>query len=89
MGDKPFKRKCLAKIEEIRQSGRTIFYVSHAAASVAKLCDRVIVLENGKMGFDGPTLEGIRYLKYDVGDDGEPEDLEGAEHEDAELGADI
>jgi ABC-2 type transport system ATP-binding protein len=89
VGDKPFKKKCLAKIEEIRQSGRTIFYVSHAAASVAKLCDRVIVLENGKMGFDGPTLEGIRYLHYDVGDDGEPEELEDAELEDAELGADI
>jgi len=89
VGDKPFKRKCLNKIEEIRQSGRTIFYVSHAAASVAKLCDRVIVLEQGKVGFDGPTRDGIRYLHYDIGDDGEPEELEEMEEDDAELGADI
>jgi ABC-2 type transport system ATP-binding protein len=47
------------------------------------MCDRVLVLEEGRLGFDGPVEEGIRYLKYD-GDDGD-EELQA----DDELGADI
>lgn len=81
VGDRPFKQKCLAKMQEIRESGVTIFYVSHAAASVKRMCDRVIVLEEGRLGFDGRVKPGIRYLKYDS-----PED---EETEDEELGADI
>jgi ABC-2 type transport system ATP-binding protein len=69
VGDKPFKRKCMQKMQEVRESGRTIFYVSHAAGSVRKMCDRVIVLENGRVGFDGDTDEGIKYLHYDTDPD--------------------
>jgi ABC-2 type transport system ATP-binding protein len=88
VGDKPFKQKCLEKMQEIRRSGRTLVYVSHAAGSVRKMCDRVIVLEKGKLGFDGDVIAGIRYVKYDSGVDGEntEDDLEA---EDDELGADI
>ena len=70
VGDQPFKRKCMAKMDEIRQSGVTLFYVSHAAMSVRKMCDRVIVLERGRVGFDGDVGEGITYLKYDDDEDG-------------------
>lgn len=79
VGDRPFKKKCIARMQEVRASGRTLFYVSHAAASVRKMCDRVIVLEEGRVGFDGDVDEGIKYLHYD-GDDSS---------EDEELGADI
>jgi len=88
VGDKPFKRKCLAKMREIRDSGVTLFYVSHAAASVRKMCNRVLVLEEGKLGFDGEVNEGIHYLKYD-NDDEENENDEENEGDDDELGADI
>ena len=47
VGDRPFKQKCMAKMQEIRQHGTTIFYVSHATASVREMCDRVLVLEPG------------------------------------------
>jgi ABC-type polysaccharide/polyol phosphate transport system ATPase subunit len=89
VGDKPFKKKCLEKMQEIRDGGRTLFYVSHAAGTVRKMCDRLIILEKGRVGFDGDVDEGIRYLKYD--DDGRnPENPEDAEDlEDDELGADI
>ncbi|MFT4081120.1 MAG: ABC transporter ATP-binding protein [Nocardioides sp.] len=86
VGDKPFKRKCLAKMEEIRQSGRTIFYVSHAAGSVKRMCDRVLVLEQGKLTFDGDVDEGIKHLKYGGDDD---EELDNLEDDDSELGAEI
>jgi ABC-2 type transport system ATP-binding protein len=91
VGDKPFKRKCIARMEEIRAEGRTMFYVSHAAPSVRRMCDRVIVLEKGRVGFDGDTDEGIRYLKYDRDDDDDvaSEEADADEDFDAELGADI
>jgi ABC-2 type transport system ATP-binding protein len=70
VGDQPFKKKCLKKMEEVRDSGVTLFYVSHSAGSVRRMCDRVIVLEQGKVGFDGKAGAGIRYLKYDDDEEG-------------------
>jgi ABC-2 type transport system ATP-binding protein len=90
VGDKPFKRKCMAKMQEIREEGRTLVYVSHAAGSVRKMCDRVLVLEKGVLGFDGPVDEGIRYLKYDDADDDvNSEESEESDDIDEELGADV
>jgi ABC-2 type transport system ATP-binding protein len=89
VGDKPFKRKCMARMAEIKAEGRTMFYVSHAAGSVRKMCNRVLVLEKGSLGFDGPVDDGIRYLKYDdTDDDVNSEEIED-EDEDDELGADV
>ncbi|MGL5809828.1 MAG: ABC transporter ATP-binding protein [Nocardioides sp.] len=86
VGDRPFKRKCLARMQEIRDSGRTLVYVSHAAGSVRKMCDRVIVLEQGKIGFDGAVRPGIHYLKYDDEPGTEPGDDEML---DGDLGAEL
>jgi ABC-2 type transport system ATP-binding protein len=88
VGDRPFKKKCMAKMQEIRRQGTTIFYVSHATASVRNMCDRVLVLESGRLNYDSKVVEGgsidggIRYLQYD---DGEPD----RHDSDEELGADI
>jgi ABC-2 type transport system ATP-binding protein len=91
VGDKPFKKKCMERMQEIKAEGRTMLYVSHAAASVRKMCERVLVLEKGVLGFDGPVDEGIRYLKYDDSDeDVNSEEIEDdADFEDEELGADV
>ncbi|MGN6575167.1 MAG: ABC transporter ATP-binding protein [Nocardioides sp.] len=89
VGDRPFKKKCLARMQEIRDDGRTLFYVSHAPASVRKMCDRVLVLEKGHLGFDGPTDEGIKYLHYDDDDDDVNSDEMEDEQDDDELGADV
>jgi ABC-2 type transport system ATP-binding protein len=86
VGDQPFKKKCMKKMEQVRDSGVTLFYVSHAAASVRKMCSRVIVLEKGVVGFDGDVDAGIRYLHYDDSDDVDPED---EQLTDGELGSDI
>jgi ABC-2 type transport system ATP-binding protein len=88
VGDRPFKKKCVAKMQEIRAQGTTIFYVSHASASVRSMCDRVLVLESGHLNYDSKTVEGgsveggIHYLEYD--DDDQDEITT-----DEELGADI
>jgi ABC-2 type transport system ATP-binding protein len=88
VGDRPFKKKCLAKMQEIRDSGTTLFYVSHATGSVRKMCDRVLVLEKGRLMFDGDVDEGIKFLHYDDNDD-EENALDAEEELDEEMGADI
>ncbi len=89
VGDRPFKKKCMEKMQEIRDGGHTLFYVSHAAGSVRKMCDRVLVLDKGKLAFDGDVDEGIKFLKYDDASDNEP-DQDGSDDEnDEDLGADI
>ena len=69
VGDKPFRVKCMKKMREIRRSGRTLFYVSHSPESVIKMCNRVLVLEKGRLGFDGDPKAAVHYLHYDEGDD--------------------
>lgn len=87
VGDRPFKKKCLARMQEIRHQGTTIFYVSHASASVRAMCDRVLVLESGHLNYDGEVDAGIHFLEYDEANDDEDNELEA--EMDAELGADI
>jgi len=69
VGDRPFKRKCLKRINDLRREGRTIFYVSHNTNQVERLCKRALVLEQGKLGFDGPVHDAIRHLHYDEDED--------------------
>jgi ABC-2 type transport system ATP-binding protein len=84
VGDRPFKKKCMEKMQEIRTNGTTIFYVSHATASVRSMCDRVLVLESGRLNFDGDVDAGIKYLQYD--DDVETDE---SEFGDEELGSEV
>ena len=61
VGDAQFRQKCLEKIMQLAaQSGKTILYVSHNMTTVRQICSRVLVLEQGKVKFDGDTEEGIR-----------------------------
>jgi len=89
VGDRPFKRKCMARMQEIRDEGRTMFYVSHATGSVRKMCDRVLVLEKGRLAFDGGVDEGIRFLHYDDDEDGNPQEQSEEMEADEEMGADV
>jgi ABC-type polysaccharide/polyol phosphate transport system ATPase subunit len=59
VGDEQFQAKCRARIQDIRQSGCTIFYVSHGMDSVVELCSRVLVLHHGRLVFDGDPEPGI------------------------------
>jgi ABC-2 type transport system ATP-binding protein len=63
VGDEPFQRKCMDKIEEFQRDGRTIVLVSHSAETVGRLCDRVVVLNRGNLIQDGDPVEGLRVLR--------------------------
>ena len=61
VGDMKFQQKCLNKMKEVAENeGRTVLYVSHNMATISQLCDRCIVLEKGKIIFDGEPSEAIR-----------------------------
>src|SRR2546423_1168845 len=53
VGDAAFQQKCLDKMHEIRQQGRTIFFVSHSMPAVTRLCKRVILMRQGEIAADG------------------------------------
>jgi ABC-type polysaccharide/polyol phosphate transport system ATPase subunit len=57
VGDHAFQEKCIARIEELRRGGVTIFFVSHDDSIVKKLCDRVLWLKDGRLAKDGAADE--------------------------------
>lgn len=60
VGDMQFQKKCLDKMSQVSQTdGRTILYVSHNMNTIRQLCDRCIVLDHGKLIFDGDVEEAI------------------------------
>jgi ABC-2 type transport system ATP-binding protein len=63
VGDEPFQKKCLARIQELRESGCTLVVVSHDLDMVSKVCDRGVVLRQGKKVADGPIGEAVRLLR--------------------------
>jgi lipopolysaccharide transport system ATP-binding protein len=59
VGDEAFQQKCFGKIFEFKQRGGTIVFVSHDATAVERLCERAVLLRNGRVEFDGPTHDAI------------------------------
>jgi len=59
VGDAAFQKKCLGKMEDAAQEGRTVVFVSHNMASVINLCPRAILLVAGKKYSDGPSSDII------------------------------
>jgi len=53
VGDADFQRKCLGKMEDLSESGRTVLFVSHSMPSILRLCARVILLDGGQLTADG------------------------------------
>lgn len=61
VGDAAFQQKCLNKMHDIRQQGRTILFVSHDMAAITRLCKRVVLLEKGRVTCDGEPREVVRH----------------------------
>jgi len=68
VGDVPFQRKCLGKMEEVAKGGRTVIFVSHNMQAIQNLCTRAIILQEGRVVIDGPADEAIsKYLGEGMG----------------------
>jgi len=61
VGDLTFQKKCLGKMGEVSRGGRTVLFVSHNMAAIENLCTRGIVLNQGKLLFDGSSKAAIQY----------------------------
>lgn len=55
VGDAEFQKKCLGKMQDVARQGRTVLFVSHDMAAVENICERVILLQHGKIVDQGET----------------------------------
>lgn len=68
VGDETFQKKCIRKINEMKEAGKTIVFVSHDLASVEALCDYVYLLHNGRLVKSGKPVDVIsEYHKLLIG----------------------
>ena len=63
VGDEPFRRRCLERIERLSAEGRTLVVVSHDLPLVERLCDRGVVLQQGRVVHDGAVADATGHLK--------------------------
>ena len=61
VGDAEFQRKCLGKMSDVAQEGRTVLFVSHNMSAILRLTEETIVLEKGKIAYRAPTNEAVDY----------------------------
>ncbi len=61
VGDAEFQRKCLGKMSDVAQQGRTVLFVSHNMSAVLRLTQESIVLERGRLALRAPTPEAVDY----------------------------
>lgn len=65
VGDKAFKNKCYARIEELLTAGRTLFLVSHSEGDLRRFCDRGLYLRRGRLMEDGPMADILATYETD------------------------
>ena len=63
VGDEPFQKKCIAKIQELAAEGKTLVVVSHDLDLVSRICDRGVLLDHGNVTFDGPITDAVARLR--------------------------
>jgi lipopolysaccharide transport system ATP-binding protein len=72
VGDAEFQRKCLGKMEDVSKEGRTVLFVSHNMGAISKLCQRSILLVDGKKRLDNLSIDVIsQYIN--LGSEGQGE----------------
>jgi homopolymeric O-antigen transport system ATP-binding protein len=68
VGDLRFQKKCLGKMGEVAQAGRTVLYVAHNMPAISRLCQRAVLMGQGRVVHDGPVHEVIStYLNSGLG----------------------
>jgi ABC-2 type transport system ATP-binding protein len=87
VGDERFQAKCLERIHQFQEEGRTIVVVSHAADVMRSICSRVAVIDAGELISLGPPGEAIRAFRDRLIETGEAGPLPGGEEEQARVEA--
>ena len=59
VGDRQFKQKCFRRIDELLESGRTMFFVSHSEPDLLRFCTRGLYLDKGGLVMDGPIQDVV------------------------------
>jgi len=72
VGDESFQRKCFGVIAAFKERGGTILFVSHDASAVERLCDRAVLLREGRLAYDGPAHEAITRYRRQLADERGP-----------------
>jgi lipopolysaccharide transport system ATP-binding protein len=60
VGDGRFQKKCLNKMQEVGEQGRTVLFVSHSMPAITRLCTRALLLNEGKLVAEGPAHKIVR-----------------------------
>ena len=87
VGDAAFQKKCLGKMGEVAQRGRTVLFVSHNLAAVRKLCPTSMLLSHGKLVELGPSHDVVRIYTKSSSEEHEGFDRSKRQHrsEEAEI----
>jgi ABC-2 type transport system ATP-binding protein len=67
VGDRGFREKCYARIQELLEGGRTLFFVSHSERDLRRFCTRGLYLDRGRLALDGPIEEVLARYAKDTG----------------------
>jgi ABC-2 type transport system ATP-binding protein/lipopolysaccharide transport system ATP-binding protein len=76
VGDYEFQQRCLGRMSEMHQTGRTVLFVTHDSGIMARLCSRVVWLDHGRVVADGPTDEVLSAYLRKAGSSGLEAELE-------------
>jgi len=67
VGDKAFREKCYARIEELLAGGRTLFFVSHSERDLLRFCTRGLYLDKGALVMDGAIKDVVARYNAEYG----------------------
>jgi lipopolysaccharide transport system ATP-binding protein len=71
VGDAEFQRKCLGKMSDVAQQGRTVLFVSHNMSAILRLTEECMVIEKGRMALRAPTAQAVdHYLSRGFSEQG-------------------
>jgi lipopolysaccharide transport system ATP-binding protein len=79
VGDVAFQERCLTRMRTLLRRGLPLVFVSHNLTAVTGLCTRALVLDHGRVAFDGPPAEAVREYRR-LGQEQTPDDAEGQAH---------
>ena len=81
VGDQQFQSQCMRRMEEIINDGRTLIFVSHGTGLVQQVCRRAILLQRGKIIFDGDVDDAVTAYEESVTKETKDEQRTSSEHE--------